>query len=161
MRRVLFISLCLFVFMFLTPVYAKSSNIISTIRGSVYLLDEEDEEFEGVSNVDEAGIDMGKYNQEQNCQSLLGNPSDPDSVAWLLQEGLNIAKIVGPLLVVVLSSFDFAKVIISGDDDAMTKAGKKLGIRLALAVALFFVPILVTVLLDVFGIIGDPTCGLS
>lgn len=160
MKKILFISLCLFVFMILTPVYAKSSNIISTIQGSVYLLEEE-EEFEGISNIDEAGIDMDKYNQEQNCQSLLGNPSDSDSVAWLLQEGLNIAKIVGPLLVVVLSSFDFAKVIISGDDEAMTKAGKKLGIRLVLAVALFFIPVLVTVLLDVFGIIGDPTCGLS
>ena len=165
MKRVVIIFLfCMMFFFLFTPVNAKGivgNSHFLNFSHSIYLLDEEEEEFNGISNVDDSGIDMSKYNQEQNCESLLGDPTVEDSVAWLLQKALNIVKIVGPLLVVVLSSIDFAKVIINGDDDAMTKAGKKLGIRLVLAAALFFIPTLVIVLLDVFGIMGDPTCGIQ
>lgn len=93
--------------------------------------------------------------------SLLGNPSDPDSVAWLLQTLLNYIKVIGPILVIVLSSVDFLKVIIKSDDDAMAAAGKKLGYRLILAALLFFIPTVVEVLLGIFGITSDPTCGIQ
>ena len=56
------------------------------------------------------------YNQTQNCtgdNSILGSVNDPNSVAWLLQQVLNYIKILGPILVVVLSSVEFAKVIIN------------------------------------------------
>lgn len=161
-KRIITIIVFMGTFLFLLPIntYAFNNNILkNNIHDSIYVLDNDD--FEGISNVDESGIDMSKYNKTQSCEKLLGDPNNPESVAWLLQEALSVLKIVGPLLVVVLSSFDFAKVIISGDTEAMNKAGKKLGMRLVLAVALFFVPILVTTLLDVFGIMGDPTCGLS
>ena len=104
-----------------------------------------------------------EYDQEQECDpanSMLGDPEDEDSVAWLLQQILNYIKILGPILVVVLSSLDFAKVIIQSDDEAMAKAQKKLIYRLILAAALFFIPTLVMVLLDLFGITSDPTCGI-
>ena len=98
----------------------------------------------------------------EDCgSSLLGNPSDPNSVAWLLQQVLDIIKVVGPILVVILSSVDFTKVIIKSDDEAMAKAQKKLIIRLILAALLFFIPMLVTVLLDLFGLTSSGTCGLN
>lgn len=103
-------------------------------------------------------------NQEQSCdpeKSILGNPDDPKSVAWLLQKVLNFIKILGPILVVLLSSIDFMKVILAGDDDSMGKARKKLLYRLVLAAALFFIPIIVTALLDIFGITSNATCGLQ
>ena len=93
--------------------------------------------------------------------SLLGNPSDPDSVAWLLQRLLNYIKVLGPILVIVLSSVDFLKVIVKSDDDAMAAATKKLGYRLMLAGLLFFIPTVVQVLLGIFGITSDPTCGIQ
>ena len=74
-----------------------------------------------------------------------------ESVAWLLQQILNYIKILGPILVVILSSMDFAKAIIASDDESMKKAEKKLMIRLVLAVALFLVPTLVSVMLSIFG----------
>ena len=104
------------------------------------------------------------YNQTQNCSgdnSLLGNVNDPDSVAWLLQQILNYIKILGPILVVVLSSVEFAKVIINSDDEAMAKAQKKLITRIILAACLFFIPTLVQAALDLFGITSDSTCGLQ
>ena len=72
-------------------------------------------------------------------------------MAWLLQQILNYIKILGPILVVILSSMDFAKAIIASDDESMKKAEKKLMIRLVLAVALFLVPTLVSVMLSIFG----------
>lgn len=101
------------------------------------------------------------YDQEQDCDSLLGNPDNEDSVAWLVQKILNYVQVIGPLLVVILSSIDFAKVIIQSDDEAMAKATKKLTTRLILAASLFFLPVLVSVLLNTFGLTSDPTCGIK
>ena len=92
---------------------------------------------------------------------ILDGDSEDDSVAWLLNKLLDYIKIGGPLIVVVLSSIDFAQVITTGDDDKMTKAKRKLFTRLILAASLFFLPVLVQVILSVFGITGDPTCGVG
>ena len=92
--------------------------------------------------------------------SFLGNPEDENSVAWLLQQIFNFVKIVGPILVVVLSSIDYAKVIIQSDDESMGKANKKLMWRLILAALLFFIPLLIQVFLQMFGFTSDPTCGI-
>ena len=88
------------------------------------------------------------------------NPEDENSVAWLLQQIFNFVKIVGPILVVVLSSIDYAKVIIQSDDESMGKANKKLMWRLILAALLFFIPLLIQVFLQMFGFTSDPTCGI-
>ena len=104
---------------------------------------------------------VNNYDQPQNCDSLLGNPDNEDSVAWLVQKILNYIQVIGPLLVVILSSIDFAKVIIQSDDEAMAKATKKLTTRLILAASLFFLPVIVKVLLSTFGLTSDPTCGLK
>lgn len=136
-------------------VVAKDYSYSDFLHQSIFMLEED----KGITSVDDSGIDMDQYDKEQNCDTLLGDPEKEDSVAWLLQHVLNIIQIVGPLLVVVLSSIDFAKVIMDNDDNAMKKAGKKLGTRLVLAGALFFIPVIVNILLDVFGIVG--TCGIN
>jgi len=107
---------------------------------------------------------MDDYNQDQNCSggtSLLGDPNDESSVAWLLQQILNYIRIIGPILVVVLSSVDFAVVIVKNDDDSLGKAKKKLINRLILVAALFLAPYVVSAILDMFGITGEGTCGIN
>ena len=100
--------------------------------------------------------------QIQDCENtLLGSTADPNSVAWLLQQVFTYVKVLGPILVVILSSVDFIKVIAKGDDDAMAKAQKKLFTRLVLAVLLFLIPTLVEVLLDLFGLTSSGTCGIG
>jgi len=113
------------------------------------------------SNTQNPSIDMSGYNQNQNCNTLLGNPKDSNSVAWLIDKILTYATIAGMALVVVLSSFDFLKVIVKSDDDEMTKATKKLFMRLLLAGLLFFVPTLTNTLLGLFGLTSDATCGIQ
>lgn len=162
-KKILFFVICISFCFLITPVEAKNKNTFSSIiSNSIYMLEEE-EEFDGISNIEESGIDMDKYNQKQSCESILGSRDDPDyenSVLWLIDKALQVIQILGPIMVVVLSSIDFARVVINGDDDSMAKAGKKLGIRLALAVTLFFIPVLVNVVLDVFGLTGS-SCNIQ
>lgn len=106
------------------------------------------------------GSDSESNTQPSNCNAILGSTTDENSVAWLLQEILNYVKVLGPILVVILSSVDFVKAIISNDDESMKKAEKKLMIRLVLAVALFLIPTLVMTVLDLVGITTSEICGL-
>ena len=125
---------------------------------SFYILDDE-----GIT--DPSQIDfLDDYNQDQTCDgdnSILGNVNDENSVAWLLQQILNYVKVIGPILVVVLSSVDFITVIVKGDDEAFAKAKKKLITRLILALCLFFIPVVVSAMLDIFGITSSATCGIN
>ncbi len=98
----------------------------------------------------------------KNCKdTFLGDPEDTKSVAWLIQHLLNYLKILAPMIVLVLSGIDFAKAIISGDDEVLQKCYKRLITRLILALALFFVPDIVKMLLEIFGLMGDPICVLK
>ena len=90
--------------------------------------------------------------------SLLGNVNDPNSVAWLLQKILNYIRVIGPFLVLILSSLDYVKAIFSSDDESLSKAHKKLITRLVLAASLFVLPTLVSVLLNVLGFTSSGTC---
>lgn len=147
-KIIIFLFIVFSIFCVCPNVNAKVVN--NNFTSDIYILDNEDL--------------LDDYNKDQECtggNSLLGDPNDPNSVAWLLQHFLDYIKIIGPVLVIILSSIDFASVIVKGDDDAMAKAKKKLTTRLILAGCLFFIPIFVTLLLDLFGITGNATCGLK
>lgn len=154
----MFISLTVFAPIKVNAVTIDDSK--NNFFSNIYLLEKDN----GITSTDDVNDWMDDYNQEQECEgsnSILGDPEDEDSVAWLLQQALNYIKVIGPILVVILSSIDFAQVIIKSDDDAMKKAQKKLITRLILAACLFFIPTLVQVMLDIFGITSAPTCGIS
>lgn len=93
-------------------------------------------------------------------ETILGDPTDENSVAWLVYLILNIIKIAGPILVILLSSVDFILVIVKSDNEAFAKAQKKLITRLVLAILLFLVPVVVQIILEVFGITGSTIPGL-
>ncbi len=99
-----------------------------------------------------------QYDPDLKCKGLLGDPDNEDSVAWLLVKILNYLKLLGPLIVLVLSSLDFAKAILTSDDESMKKAQSNLITRLLLAAALFVLPVLIEVLLDVFGFTPSDFC---
>ena len=153
------ILLILMTIIVISPINTSALSINSSLTNSssLYLL-EKDVTTEDMEDW------LEDYNQDQDCSganSILGDPNDENSVAWLLQQVLNFIKIIGPILVVVLSSVDFLKVIVKSDDESMGKARGKLIKRLILAALLFFIPTLVQAILDIFGITSDPTCGLQ
>lgn len=94
-------------------------------------------------------------------EGILGDVNDEDSVAWLLQKILNYMKILGPTITIILGSIDFTKAIITSDEESMKKSQKKFINRLLSALALFFVPLLVQIMLDLFGITSSITCGIK
>lgn len=97
------------------------------------------------------------------CKDVLGDAeNDENSVAWLIQRLLNYIKILGPMIAIVLGSIDFAKAIITSDEENMKKAQTKFVYRLIAALLLFFVPFLTQILLGLFGITADnANCGLK
>ncbi len=86
------------------------------------------------------------WNKEIQCEDIFTD--DPGSVGWMLNTIFNYIKIIGPILVVLLSSIDFIKAVVGTDEKAMKEAQSKLVIRLVAAVALFLIPTLVQLLLS-------------
>lgn len=109
-----------------------------------------------------SGLDTESSDMQAKCDYILGNPSIEGSMAWFLQKILNYIKILGPILVIVLSTLDFTKTIMASDAENMKKAQRKLFIRIGCAVGLFFLPLIATTLLNLInGTTGDQTCGLK
>lgn len=80
------------------------------------------------------------------CDSIFSK--EEGTIGWMLNTVLNYIKIIGPVLVVLLSAIDFIKAVVGFDEKAMKEAQNKLIIRLVAALALFLVPTLVQLLLS-------------
>ncbi len=100
-----------------------------------------------------------QYDPDLKCEGLLGDPDDdPDSVAWFIVKILDYLRLLGPLMVLIFSSLDFVKAILTSDDESMKKAQSNLIIRLILAALLFVLPNLIKVILDIFGLTSSDIC---
>ena len=76
-----------------------------------------------------------------------------------LQQIFNVIKYAGPILCLAFSVIDFVKATASQDKDALAKAGKNAGKRVAFALILFFIPTLIDFLFPLLGWVG--TCGIG
>ena len=110
------------------------------------------------SHIGSANLDG--LNQTITCKGLFSDKEE-GSVYQLLQTLLDYIKILGPILVVILSAVDFISAVASSDEEAMKKAQHRLVIRLIAATALFLVPTFVQLILDLIGGIADPSCFLQ
>ncbi len=99
-------------------------------------------------------VDDGMFNDpELDCPDIIN--MEEGKLGWLLNTILNYIRIIGPVLVVLLSAIDFIRAVLGTDEKAMKEAQNKLIIRLVAAVALFLVPTLVQLLLS---FINASTC---
>ena len=90
------------------------------------------------------------------CGDIFG--TEEGSFGWLLTTILGYIRVIGPILVVLLSAIDFIKAVVGFDEKAMKEAQNKLIIRLVCAVALFLAPTLVQLL---FSFINETVCTLN
>lgn len=115
----------------------------------------EEKDKEGVSN---------------DCESIFGNIKDDGktydpnnnglpSVAYVLQKIFDFMKVLGPLLVMVLSIMDLVKAVASSDKDALNKFLKTTSKRLIYAVLLFVVPTILNLVLS-WVTTSSGTCGI-
>ena len=77
---------------------------------------------------------------------------------------LLVFKIVIPIILIILGMVDLGKAVISSDNKEVSKAAKSLLMRCIAAVAIFFVPTVINLLINIANsvwpsLIGD-TCGL-
>lgn len=83
-----------------------------------------------------------------------------------IEEIIGYVRIFVPILLIILGAVDFGSAVLSQDQDSLKKSGSKFVKRCIAAVAIFFVPTLIRLLLSLPGIkdniilVDDPTCGL-
>ena len=92
----------------------------------------------------EAKIDDDLTN---TCQIIIGN----DFLEFLNNNVLKIIYIGVPIILILLTSFDFAKVVFIDDKEGIQKAGKRFGKRVIVAVLIYLIP---TILIFISNLIG-------
>lgn len=96
-----------------------------------------------------------------DCESLLGFTDRKSDPAYYLQFVFNLMKYAGIILLLVLTIIDLVKYVLSGSQDGMKKIGITAVKRLIICVVIFFLPILIKYLLELFGIYGSGTCNIK
>jgi hypothetical protein len=110
----------------------------------------DDETYEDYEDSD--GPDISGPSTSSGCSGIIGS----GNFRMYLTDILNAMRIVGVAMVIIFSTIDFAKALITQDNDAMKKASEKSMKRLILAMVIFFTPILLNILLSLVGI--DASC---
>lgn len=80
----------------------------------------------------------------ESCSDLLG-----EDLLEMLKTGFNVLKISIPLVVIALGIADFASAIFAGNEDKMKKSTIKFGKRLIIAIIIFLIPTILSLLLDI------------
>lgn len=136
--------------------YKNYENIINNYENEAREVQQDVEEQIRNAGWEELGqdVDDGMFNDpELDCPDIIN--MEEGKLGWLLNTILNYIRIIGPVLVVLLSAIDFIRAVLGTDEKAMKEAQNKLIIRLVAAVALFLVPTLVQLLLS---FINASTC---
>ena len=97
-------------------------------------------ESSNTSNPDNPGTEA-----ENNCKGLIG----PNTMEFI-EKALNTIMIVGPMLAVVLGSYDLIVAMANGEEDAKKKGIKKFKYRLFAAVLLLLLPEIIKFILSFF-----------
>lgn len=96
---------------------------------------------------------------EVSCKGIIGQ----DALDFI-NEIFRWIQIIAPIFVIVISGVEFGGAVLLDDKDALKKASSKLIKRLIIAVALFFVPMIMSFILDVFNEASGSfasTCGIG
>ncbi len=103
---------------------------------------------------------VGKSTEKMTCTELMGG-NDEKSTMWLIQRIFDYIKVLGPILVIILSSIDFTKTVLSGDEESMKKSQKNLFVRLLCAAGIYLLPTIITILINLVLNVDDPLCGIK
>lgn len=86
----------------------------------------------------------------ESCEEIFGDAME------LIEKVFGWICIAVPILLIVLGSVDFGNAVLSSDQEAMQKAVKRFTIRCIVAVAIFFLPMLVNLVFSFPGISKIP-----
>ena len=89
--------------------------------------------------------------EEVDCDKIVGK----GTFAYYLHTTFRFIQFLGPIIVIVLTTLEYIKVIASGDSDMLKKTNKRTIIRLIFAGLLFVAPIIITTLINAFNVFGS------
>lgn len=144
----------------LTLLYFTAVKYINSNKSILNLNDEQILRIEELSDNFETLIENEEIdiNPIADCKDLLGK-----DLIDKINSYLDVIKIVVPILVIGFGTLDFTKAIFSGEDD-MKKAQQNFLKRIAIALVIFFTPMVVNLMLNlankVWPIISPNACGL-
>ena len=95
------------------------------------------------------GINISESDKNAFCSILLGE-GENDGLYPYIRLVLNLIRIAGPILVVLLTAFDGMKVITSFKGDENKKFWNHLKIRLICLVILILVPTIINYIVNLF-----------
>ena len=114
------------------------------------------------STGNDESLHLMRDDTEINCSAIF----DGDAAA-LINEILDMIRIIAPILMIILTAVDFASAVIQQDNDALKKATDKVTKRAIAVGLLFFVPTIVKTVFNLPGVqnalVGDsndPLCGI-
>jgi hypothetical protein len=93
-----------------------------------------------------------------SCNTLLGNPKNPDEPAYYVNMAFQLIKYVCMVLLLIYSTIDFAKALTTEDQAALKNAGLKSGKRVIYLIVLFFLPTLIFTIFEWLGIVSASDC---
>lgn len=94
--------------------------------------------------------DLDDYNAA--C-GLLGE--ETSGTVIFLKKAYQYLKVLLPILIITLGIVDFVKVVVTGKDDDMKKAVKRLTTRIVVAVVFVLVPVIIQILINISGLTGE------
>lgn len=102
------------------------------------------------------GYDTPENAKKKEETTKLDTCESIDSLKKYISMAYNLIRFIIPVLIVVLSSVEFAGIVLNGATDNMEKAKKHFIIRLVIGVAIVLIPVILEMLLRIAGIInGD------
>ena len=90
----------------------------------------------------------------ETCQVLLSS----EFLEFLNNNIFKIIYIGIPIILILLTSFDFAKVVFINDKEGIQKAGKRFGKRVVVAILIFLVPTIIIFISNMIGADQIDTC---
>jgi len=112
--------------------------------------DNGDSDGETTDDEETDGPDVNINVGEATCSGILGS----GKFHQYLVDILNAIRIVGVAMVIIFSTMDFGKALITQDSEALKKASQTAFKRLMIAIVIFFVPIILNILLALVGLSG-------
>lgn len=96
------------------------------------------------------------------CPAIFGSASDPDSLYYIIKEYIfKPVRILVPIVLIVLTSLDFAKVVFNDNKDGMKKAQGNFVKRTVAAIVIFLAPTIVSALLTLIDTAQYNSCARS
>ena len=121
----------------------------------------EEEAQKALDNIQRESIESTLEWEADTCGSFLGDKNDSNDPAYYLNFVFNLLKYIAIVILFVFSIVEFGKAAISSDNDALKKAVQKTVKRLVICVIIFFLPQLINFIMELLGVIEDPTCGIG